>query len=102
MAQDAIKIYKDRNAHVDQQDPQHLRSTGMQVSHLARHSGLRIWCLPQLRHRWPLWFSSDPWPGNSTCPVVLRKGEKKTKTKIVGLGFHHYIKLKSSHFKRIN
>ena len=29
---------------VAQQDPQHLRSAGMQVRSLNHHSGLRIWC----------------------------------------------------------
>ena len=33
--------------------------------------------LPQLRHRWQLWLTSDPWPGSSTCHGVAKKRKKK-------------------------
>ena len=61
-----------------QWDWQHLQSTGMQVRSWAQHSGLRIWCCPQLQHRSQLQLRSDPWPGNSISHGVTREREKKT------------------------
>ena len=33
--------------------------------------------LPQLQGRWQLLLRSDPWPGNSICHGVVKKGKKK-------------------------
>ena len=35
--------------------------------------------LPQLQHRLQLWLRSDPWPRNSICCRVTKKGKKHRK-----------------------
>ena len=37
--------------------------------------------LPQLWHRSPLWFGSEPWPGNSKCREAAKTKQNKTKQK---------------------
>ena len=59
-----------------QWDRQHFGSAGTQVQSPARHSGLKDPVLLQLQLRSKLLLRSDPWPGNSMCQGMAKKGGK--------------------------
>ena len=42
---------------------------------------VKILALLKLWHRLQLWLGSDPWPRNSLCCGVAKRGEKKKKEK---------------------
>ena len=45
--------------------------------HLQPRAMLKDPVLPQLWHRLQLLLGSDPWPGNSRCRRVVKKGKEK-------------------------